>query len=561
MKKKIFLLLFLAMSIFSLSACSNKAQDDSNKTLESKKESKVISGFDAFHNKNARLAVVHAIDKEYIEKVVLGDGAKEADFIVPWGLSFDENGKDFREQAPNGYYHYDADKALEYWNKAKEELGFDKVTAVLLTYDDESRRKVCEYVQAQLMRNLPGLDVTLNVQPFKNKVDMAKQGNWDLDIGSWGSSYPDPQTFLELFYKGYSLNFGQYNSDEYSNLIDNIKFGDLARDAKKRFVAMNDAERILLEQDVALVPLVQIGASMLVKPNISGFKVIPAYQGEYIFRFIEQNKLTDNKKIVRTIATVDLPTVDPSLSNSTQSFTVLANIMESLTQIGEDGNILMAGASSYDVSEDGLKYTFHLRKDAKWQNGEPVLAKDYVFSWRRLVDPNTASDYSTVPATAGIKNAKQVANGELPLEDLGVRAIDDYTLEVELDVPVAFFLGLMAKPSFAPINEEFYNEHKEHFAMTVKDTLSNGPYKMETWEYGYGYSIVKNENYWDKDSVKSDGASFRILKDSSAAVNLYKTDELDIVPITGEFVEAYRENSELMQIVKARSYWLHFNFR
>lgn len=557
MFKRIFIIVFI-VSIFSFTGCNSNDSIKSTKNHQGKGIEK--PAIEVFHNKNARMAVAHAIDKEYIEKVVLGDGSVEADYIVAKGYCFDENGNDFRLQNLKGYYHYDENKAKEYWNKAKEEVGFEKTKAKFLVYDDEGRRKVAEYIQSQLIKNLEGLEVVMDIQPFKNKVDMAKKGEWDIDFGGWGGSYPDPQTYLELFYNGYSLNFGQYVNNEYSKIIDDAKFGDLAVNPEKRWTELNRAEKILLEEDIAVVPIAQVGTSMLVKSNIKNFKVLPAYQGEYMFRFIE--KITNEERsIVKTIATLDLPTVDPTMSNATQSSTVLANIMEGLTQIDEGGSVKLAGAKSYDISENGLKYIFYLREDAKWQNGEEVTAYDYEFSWKRLANPDTGSDMSTLLGTAGIKNAQQVIKGEADVNDLGIRAVDKYTFEVELDVPVAFFLRLIAKPTFSPINEKFYNAHKEKYATTVEDTLSNGAYIMETWEYGYGYSIVKNELYWDKNSVKNDGASFRILKDTSAAVNLYNTGEIDIVPITGEFVNSYSESDEMVQFVKPRTYWIHFNFR
>ena len=157
--------------------------------------------------------------------------------------------------------------------------------------------------------------------------------------------------------------------------------------------------------------------------------------------------------VVQTDA--DLSSMDHNIATDGTSFIAIALGIDGLTDLDANGVVLPDLAKSWDISEDGLTYTFHL-DDAKWSNGTPVTAGDFVFGWQRLADPKTASQYNYLVQTLNIVNANEVVAGEKPVEELGVKAIDDKTLEVKLTLPVDFLLGMMAFPSFFPLNKEFY---------------------------------------------------------------------------------------------------------
>lgn len=159
-------------------------------------------------------------------------------------------------------------------------------------------------------------------------------------------------------------------------------------------------------------------------------------------------------KVLNVHIDVEVASLDAQIATDGTSFEVIADTTDGLYELDADGNPIPALAESVEKSEDGLTLTYHLR-DAKWSNGTPVTAKDFVFAWKRAVDPKTASEYAFIVGIAGIKNAEAVAAGEKPLEELGVTAVDDKTLKVELDVPVPYFESLMAFPTFYPVNQEF----------------------------------------------------------------------------------------------------------
>lgn len=249
-----------------------------------------------------------------------------------------------------------------------------------------------------------------------------------------------------------------------------------------------------------------------------------------------------SEKILKVAKDTELASMDQHIATDGLSFEVIAATIEGLYTLDADGNAIPAIAKSYDVSEDGLVYTFHLREDAKWSNGDPVMANDFVYAWRRLVDPNTASEYAFIMDVAGVKNAASVNAGEASLEELGVKAVDDYTLEVTLALPVPYFLQLMTFPSFFPMNEAFVIEKGAEYAQSPDGLLANGPFKMTEWTQGHSFKVEKNDSYYDKDNVNIDGIEYKIMKDSQTAALEFESGNLDVVRLAGEIVDLYKEN-------------------
>lgn len=250
------------------------------------------------------------------------------------------------------------------------------------------------------------------------------------------------------------------------------------------------------------------------------------------------------KSNVVTIANeIELSSMDISLATDGTSFEAIAAVTEGLYQLDAAGNTIPGMAIKEEISEDGKTHIFTLR-DAKWSDGQPVTANDFVFSWRRLADPNTASEYSYMVSVAGIKNADAVTKGEKPTSELGVTAVDDKTLKIELDYPVPFFNQLVAFPPFYPIREDFYNKYKEQYALTPEAILSNGPFKMTEWNQGANYTMVKNDLYYDVDKVKIDGLNFQVVKDTQSAMVAFEQGTVDYVKLTGEMVEQYKDSPE-----------------
>lgn len=268
---------------------------------------------------------------------------------------------------------------------------------------------------------------------------------------------------------------------------------------------------------------------------------------------------TDGKKYLRIAEDVELSSMDQHIATDGLAFEVISATIEGLYSLDADGNVIPAIAESEEVSEDGLVYTFNLREDVKWSNGTSVTANDFVFSWRRLIDPNTASEYNFIGEVAGLKNASAIIAGELPLEDLGVEAVNDYTLKVTLERPVPFFKSLMAFGPFSPLNEDFVKEQGESYALEPSKLLSNGPYKMVEWNKGYGFKLDKNPDYYDAESVKVDGLEYRVIKDYQTAALKYESNEIDVVKLSAELVDKYSSNEGFTSIGAGYLWYAAYN--
>lgn len=242
--------------------------------------------------------------------------------------------------------------------------------------------------------------------------------------------------------------------------------------------------------------------------------------------------------------------LDPQIGQDGTSFEVIADFTDGLMQMDAEGAPIPAIAESYELSEDGLTYTFHLRNDAKWSNGVEVTAADFVFGWQRAVDPKNACEYSYMMSDIGqVKNAAEIIAGEKDKSELGVTALDDTTLQVELNVPVSYFLSLMYFPTFYPVNEEFYNTCADTFASSPETTLANGAFMLDSYEpAATTIHLNKNPYYYDADKIALSGLHYQVIQDSQQALMSYQTGALDTTLINGEQVDQVKDDPEFLSI-------------
>ena len=242
--------------------------------------------------------------------------------------------------------------------------------------------------------------------------------------------------------------------------------------------------------------------------------------------------------------------LDPQLATDGTSFEVIADYTDGLMQMDADGAPVPACAESYEVSEDGTTYTFHIREDAVWSNGDPVTANDFVFAWQRAVDPANASEYSYMLSDIGqIVNAAEIIAGEKDVSELGVTAVDDKTLEVQLNVPVSYFLSLMYFPTYYPVNQAFFESCGDTFATSPETTLSNGAFVLTSYEpAATAFELVKNEDYYDADKVQLAGLNYQVIQDSQQALMSYQNGDLDTTLLNGEQVDQVKDGPEFTSV-------------
>ncbi len=237
----------------------------------------------------------------------------------------------------------------------------------------------------------------------------------------------------------------------------------------------------------------------------------------------------------------DLNTMDHHIATDGNSFIMQSMCYSGLTSLDKAGTPVPELATSWDVSDDGLVYTFHIAEDATWSNGTPVTANDFVYGWQRLDDPAIASEYAFILDTIHVVNAAEVNAGEKALDALGVKAVDDKTFEVTLTLPCDFLLGLMAFPSFFPLNKEFFESQGDQFALGVDNMIYCGPYNMTGWEQGNSYTFTKRADYFNQDPDAVETVVFRFQQDTQSALLEYQSGNIDVVKLQGEQVDMYKD--------------------
>jgi oligopeptide transport system substrate-binding protein len=246
-------------------------------------------------------------------------------------------------------------------------------------------------------------------------------------------------------------------------------------------------------------------------------------------------------QVLNLIGNDELPGLDSSIATDAESFNVLGNVMEGLMTLGKNDAVEPGIAEKVDTNADKTVYTFHLR-DAKWSNGDPVTAKDFVYAWKRTANPKTASQYASM--FVYLKNGADVTSGKAPVDSLGVKAIDDKTLEVTLEKPVPYFESLVTFPTFYPLNQKFVESQGKNYALEAGNLIYDGPFKLSKWDHNVSYTLEKNDDYWDAKDVKLKQINFNIVKDVAATVNLFTTGKVDRVVLSSEFVDKYRNDKK-----------------
>lgn len=242
--------------------------------------------------------------------------------------------------------------------------------------------------------------------------------------------------------------------------------------------------------------------------------------------------------------------LDPQQATDGTSFEVIADYTDGLMQMDENGEPVKALAESYDVSDDGLTYTFKIRDDANWSNGDPVTAQDFVFAWQRAVDPSVASEYAYMLSDIGqVKNAADIIAGTKDKSELGVTAVDDKTMKVELNVPVPYFLSLMYFPTFYPVNEKFFESCKDTFGTSPETTLSDGAFILDDYEpAATSFHLKKNPDYYDAGRIKLAGIQYQVIQDSQQALMSYQNGELDTTMVNGDQVDSVKDDPEFKAV-------------
>lgn len=261
------------------------------------------------------------------------------------------------------------------------------------------------------------------------------------------------------------------------------------------------------------------------------------------------------EKVFRYSVTAEPTTLDPSKVNAIADNELQHAATESLVR-NTAGDVQPGLAESWEISDDGLTYTFHLR-DSSWSDGQPIVAGDFVYSFQRLMNPETASVYAFIGEC--IKNGLAVEKGEMPVEELGVSAPDDKTLVVELEAPTAYFLSMLgAQAQFAPLRQDIVEQHGADFAATADKNVYSGPFKITNTD-NKTVIFEPNEYYWNKDAVNWDRVEVYTVEESATALAMYEEGSLDFAKIPTEQVVSYTGDPRHHEYMNGNEDYLYIN--
>ncbi|MEM5396159.1 peptide ABC transporter substrate-binding protein [Staphylococcus gallinarum] len=267
---------------------------------------------------------------------------------------------------------------------------------------------------------------------------------------------------------------------------------------------------------------------------------------------------SDKGQVFRKVLPQDISSLDTALATDTVSFDLYNQIYEGLYTLDKDDKAVPGVAKSMPKKSDGGKtLTIKLRKNAKWSNGDPVTAQDFVYAWRRVVNPNTASEYAYI--MYDIKNAEEINMGKKKVNQLGVKALDDYTLQVKLTKPIPYINEMLAFATFMPQNEKIVKKYGEQYGTTAQKTVYNGPFKLNDWKVEDKLQLSKNKDYWDKKAVHLDRVNYKVLKDQQAGASLFDTGSVDDTVITADQVDKYKDNPGLKKRLLASTFYIKLN--
>ncbi len=266
---------------------------------------------------------------------------------------------------------------------------------------------------------------------------------------------------------------------------------------------------------------------------------------------------SSSKKTLNWTVASEIPTMDMSKATDATSFNQLSNTMEGLYRLGKNSKLEKALATSEKVSKDGKTYTYTLRK-SKWSDGSELTAKDFVYSWRRTVDPKTASQYSYL--FSGIKNADAIVAGKKKADTLGVKAVGKYKLVVTLERRIAYFDKLMGFAVFFPQSEKAVTKYGSKYGTASKYMLYNGPFKQTGWTgSNLSWKMVKNPYYWDKKNVKLDTITWSVQKTPSTSYNLYQSNKLDYTGLDASQTKQLKNQKGYVTLNQGATFYMQFN--
>ena len=271
-------------------------------------------------------------------------------------------------------------------------------------------------------------------------------------------------------------------------------------------------------------------------------------------------KTVDAAKTISLNAGMEPTGLNTLTSTYSIEFALFKHMYENLVTLDDDDNTAPGAAESWDYDEDTLTYTFHLRKDGVWTNGDPVTANDFEFAWSQALNPDVASDYAYF--LYFIKNAEKYFNGEVTWDEVGVKVVDDYTLEVTMEQPTPYALFLFSFGTLAPINQRFYEAvGADLYSTEAQYFCTNGPFALTEWSHNDKIVMQKNDAWHGAADVEVEEIDWKIITDANAALSSFLAGDLDMVGLgTGELIkQATAAGATIQSYTDGTAFYIYFN--
>ena len=417
----------------------------------------------------------------------------------------------------------------------------------ILYNTNESHKKLAATIQQMWRVNL-GVEVSLRNSEWKVYLDDMSKLRYQIMRRGWIGDYRDPNTFIEMFTSHSGNNNTGWKNEEYDALV---KQAAAEPDPDKRYRILERAEKILVDAHI-VIPIYFYVSSNCWKDHVKG--VYPNVQDNHpLIEAYAEGRDT----LVLNNAT-EIQTLDPGLARGVPENRILTGLFEGLTrQTPKTLEPIPGVAERWDLSEDGRTYTFHLR-DCEWSDGKKVTAGDFVYSWRRILDPSHPGDYAH--QLYYIKGAEDYHLKKTDDPDsIAIRAVDDRTLQVELVNPCAFFLDLCSFYAYFPVRKDVIEKHGAEWTRP-ENMVSNGPFRLLERKLTNYTTIGKNPKYWGADKVKSPKIKFLAIENASTAWNEYTKGDCDwVTHLPLEIIEEIVKRPDYRGDTYLGTYFYSFN--
>jgi len=519
-----------------------------------------ISADGVWANAKLRNALSYSINREEITET-LGAGQVPAGGFVPPGF-LDHNGYDFFMVA--GTYGLETDdtnypEAVALFAQAAEEMGLTvaELQAALeqeelLFNTSEGHQLIAQMVQQMWADNL-GFTIPLANEEWAVFQVTRKEGNFSIARGGWLTDFMDPSGLLSIFASTNAYNDPNYYNDAFDELL---AAAQATTDPQVHFENLYAAQEMFM-LDMPIIPVYHYTDTMLASDNLTGW-------GRSVLGTVDFSRasLVDGGTNMDWNIGADPATLDPGLNGASDGGDVINQTFEGLVR-EINGEVLPGVAESWETSADGLTVTFNLR-DSLWSDGSAVTADDFVYSWLRGMNPDTASEYAWIWEYTNVVGAQAYAEGDGTAEAVGLRAVDASTLEVDLINPTAYFVSLMAFYHFAPVKQSAVEAVGGEEGTWAKDPallVSNGPFTLTAYSVGGGLTLEKNANYWNADVVGIDTITAAFNDDAVSAYATYQTGNFDFIPSvpTAEVPTLIAESDEFYVFPLLGTYYYSFN--